>query len=67
MRRVLRAGPFRDLDNIMALRGIEYAHENYNFIDHWHPSRLGNRIVAEAVFERLSAGDENAADTSSGP
>ena len=51
----------------MTLRGIEYAHENHNFIDHWHPSRRGNRIIAEAVFERLSAGDEHRAGVSNGP
>jgi len=66
-RRVLRTSPFRDLDNIMTLRGIEYAHENYNFIDHWHPSRRGNRSIAEAVFERLSAGNEKSTGVLSRP
>lgn len=66
-RHFLRAAPFRDLDNIMTLRGIEYLHQHYNFIDYWHPSRRGNRIIAQAIFEHLTTGETIEARNSTAP
>lgn len=67
VRYLLRAAPFRDLDNIMTLRGIEYVHENYNFVDYWHPSRRGNRIIAQEIFKHLTTAETPQARTSTEP
>ncbi len=48
--------PIRSLRNISRLRGIEAAQERRNYIDHiGHPSRRGNRIIAEGILRYLSS------------
>ena len=51
--------PLRSLRNISRLRGIEAAQESRNYIDHiGHPSRRGNRIIAEGILSYLSSSPE---------
>ena len=43
-----------DLHSIQLHRQYEWKHENLLFVDESHPSRLGNRVIAERIHEFLS-------------
>lgn len=50
-----RTPPLRDLMNIVILRRIERVQDQEDYIDFVHPSRRGNEIIADAIFEHLTA------------
>ena len=43
-----------DLHSIQLHRQYEWKHKNQKFVDEGHPSRLGNRIIGERIYEYLS-------------
>lgn len=42
-----------DLRNIRVVRRFEQMHQSQNYIDFVHPSRKGNEIIAERIFQHL--------------
>ncbi len=49
----LRQTPFRDLHNVLMLKNLEARQQQDNFIDYVHPTKKGNKIIAERIFQHL--------------
>jgi lysophospholipase L1-like esterase len=42
-----------DMDNVLLIRQLEERHAKQNYIDFIHPSKKGNRIIADRIHEHL--------------
>lgn len=52
-------GPVLDLANILIFRERERFHQTHDYMDNMHPSRRGNRVIAEHLHRLLAQGPES--------
>ena len=57
LRSLARSVILRDLDNLVLHRHVEKAHESLNYVDYVHPSRKGNRIIADVIYGEIVGSD----------
>ncbi|MEW6742510.1 MAG: SGNH/GDSL hydrolase family protein [Planctomycetota bacterium] len=53
--RFLRRTPLRGIEALMQWRELEHRQEHELFLDHCHPTRRGNRIIAAAILRYLES------------